>query len=239
MQERLDKVLSYSNFGSRKEVKSLIRKGFVSVNNVVITDPGYHVNVQEDIIKVGKDTINYCRYIYIMLNKPKGLLSATIDEKYPTVLDLLPEHIIKKKVFPVGRLDKDTEGLLLITNDGLLAHNLLSPKKKVEKTYYAIIEGKVDIEDIEKFRLGVKLENGYVTLPANLEIIKSGDISEVYVTIVEGKFHQIKRMFAALNKHVVYLKRIKFGPLELDPNLKDGEYRFLTDNEINTLKTWG
>jgi len=239
MKERLDKILAYANFGSRKEVKGLIKKGVVSVNGIIITDPGYHIDTERDTIKVGEELINYSRYVYIMLNKPKGFLSATVDEKYPTVLDLLPEYIRKKQVFPVGRLDKDTEGLLLITNDGLLAHNLLSPKKKVEKLYYVLLEGRVDYEDIDKFRRGIELEDGYITLPAKLEIMESGDTSEVLVTIIEGKYHQIKRMFAALNKTVIYLKRLKFGPLELDPSLKEGDFRFLTGDEVNILKTWG
>lgn len=231
--KRLDKFLSSSNLGSRNDVKKMIKKGLVKVNDQVVKKADLKISDQDEI-KVSDLVIENISYQYIMLNKPSGYISATYDENDQTVLDLIDTKI--KGVFPVGRLDKDTEGLLLITNDGKLAHNLLAPKKHVAKTYYAIIKGFVTIEDVEAFKNGIDINEKALTLPATLEIIQASEESKVKVTIKEGKFHQIKRMFIALNKEVIYLKRLTMGPLVLDENLKLKEYRKLTDEELDELK---
>ena len=171
-----------------------------------------------------------------MMHKPQGVISATEDNRDQTVVDLLDEEYLPFSVFPVGRLDKDTEGLLLLTNDGKLAHNLLSPKKNVPKTYYAKVLGTVTKSDIESFKEGVFIEEDYKTLPAELNILKSDEISEIELTIYEGKFHQVKRMFEAVDKTVVYLKRLSMGTLNLDPSLPLGEYRELTEEELESLQ---
>jgi 16S rRNA pseudouridine516 synthase len=233
--ERLDKVLANMGWGTRKEVKQLVKQGLVTVNGNAVADPGQHVIPEQDDIAVDGQPLAYRRWIYIMLNKPSGVISATEDNRHRTVVDLLPLEWANR-VHPVGRLDIDTEGLLLLTNDGQLSHNLLSPKKKVEKEYYARIAGIVQPEHVRRFAEGITLDDGYVTLPAKLEILSAAAVSEVNVTITEGKFHQVKRMFAALGLKVVYLKRIRMGPLVLDETLVPGAYRELTDAELAALK---
>lgn len=230
---RIDKLLGNMGFGSRKDVKMMIRKGNVMVNDQVIRNSGKIVDVESDEICVKNKRVQYQKYIYIMMNKPQGVISATEDKHDQTVVDLLPDGIQHFKPFPVGRLDKDTEGLLLLTNDGDLAHHLTSPKTDVPKTYYAQIEGKVTCEDIEKVRCGITLADGYVTKPANLKILTSDQQSEIEITITEGKYHQVKRMFAALGMRVTYLKRIQMGTLHLDERLSLGAFRELTDQELN------
>jgi 16S rRNA pseudouridine516 synthase len=233
--ERLDKVLANMGFGTRKEVKQLVKQGLITVDGTVAADPGMHVIPEEQEITVDGETLQFKRWLYIMLNKPPGVISATEDARHQTVVDLLPyEWAIK--VHPVGRLDIDTEGLLLLTNDGQLSHNLLSPKKKVEKEYFARIEGRVTQQHIEAFAKGVTLDDDFTTLPARLEILSSGEISEGKVTIMEGKFHQVKRMFAAFGLRVIYLKRLRMGSLVLDDSLAPGEYRELTDEEVKALR---
>lgn len=232
--ERLDKVLANMGFGTRKEVKQLVKKKLVVIDGVVATDPGMHVIPEEQEITVDGEPIHFKRWLYIMLNKPPGVVSATEDNLHETVVDLLPyEWAIK--VFPVGRLDIDTEGLLILTNDGQLSHNLLSPKKKVDKEYFARIKGRVTDRHVEEFARGVELED-FTTLPAKLEILSSGEISEIRVTIMEGKFHQVKRMFAAFALEVIYLQRVRMGPIHLDENLEPGEYRELTEEEMELLQ---
>lgn len=232
---RLDKFLADMNIGTRTEVKKLIKKGLISVNNEVIKKNDFKINVQKDVVTYLGQQIIYEEYEYYMLNKPAGYVTATRDNIFPTVMDLIKG---KKKddLFPVGRLDKDTEGFLMITNDGNLAHTLLSPKNHVEKTYYAKIDGRVTDEDVLKFNVGVDIGEDKLTLPSNLQIIKSGEISEVELTIGEGKFHQVKRMFQAVNKQVVYLKRISMGSVTLDNKLMPGEYRPFTIEELSMLK---
>jgi 16S rRNA pseudouridine516 synthase len=232
---RIDKMLSNLGYGSRKEVKKLLKDGSVQINQQVIKDPGHHVNPEKDIVNVHGDEVTYREFIYLMMNKPPGVISATEDTRDETVIDLLELEDSIFEPFPVGRLDKDTEGLLLITNDGQLAHRLLSPKKHVPKTYFAVIEGEVTLEDIEAFKKGVVLDDGYETKPGELEILKSGMTSDIELTITEGKFHQVKRMFQAVGKRVVYLKRLTMGPLKLDESLELGEYRELTEEEIQEL----
>lgn len=235
---RIDKLLANRGYGSRKEVKSLLKSGAVQLNGVPVKDSSKHVKVESDTLTVHGEVIEYKEFIYLMLNKPQGVISATEDYLHDTVLDLLEMEDTVYKPFPVGRLDKDTEGLLLLTNDGQLAHQLLSPKKHVPKTYIAIIEGEVTGGDVEAFRNGVTLDDGYETMPAVLTIISSGLRSEIEVIIEEGKFHQVKRMFEAVGKRVIYLKRMKMGPLPLDESLELGEYRELTDDEVMQLKNY-
>ncbi|SET10746.1 pseudouridine synthase [Anaerobranca gottschalkii] len=232
---RLDKVLANMGFGSRKDIKKLVKAGKVSINGELANDPSAYVDPYcDEIILSGKPVI-YKEFIYIMMNKPPGVLSATEDDRDPVVVDLLKEEDKAFKPFPVGRLDKDTEGLLLLTNDGKLAHKLTSPKKKVPKIYYADVLGEVTQRDVEIFSKGVTLDDGYRTMPGQLEIIKSGEISQIQLTIYEGKFHQVKRMFQAVGKRVIYLKRIAMGDLKLDENLKLGQYRHLTEEELALL----
>jgi len=233
---RLDKLLANMGFGSRKEVKKLIKDGGVRVNDALIKDANLHVQPEKDVITVFGEEVKYQPFIYLMMNKPKGVISATEDFKDPTVIDLLDGEYVHYEPFPVGRLDKDTVGLLLLTNDGQLAHQLLSPKKHVPKTYYAIIDGSVTEKDKELFSRGVQLDDGYVTKPAELTILKSGVRSEIELTITEGKFHQVKRMFEAIGRRVLYLKRLRMGPITLDENLEEGEFRELREEEVKLLK---
>ncbi|TAA69782.1 pseudouridine synthase [Planococcus salinarum] len=233
---RIDKFLSNMGFGSRKDVKILLKSKTVEVNGEVIRDAKQHVDEVADTVTVAGEEVEYAEFIYLMMNKPPGVISATEDKYDETVIDLLGEGERHFEPFPVGRLDKDTEGLLLLTNDGKLAHELLSPKKHVAKTYYARIEGHVTEEDGEAFKSGVVLDDGYQTKEAFLKILQSGAESEIELTITEGKFHQVKRMFESVGKEVVYLKRLSMGSLELDPELDLGEYRYLTEEELTGLK---
>lgn len=235
---RLDKYLCDMGFGTRTQVKQLIKNGKVKVNAGVQKKSDVKVNIFQDEIFVNDKKVTYVTYEYYMLNKPKGVVSATQDKREKTVLDLICEKN-RKDLFPVGRLDKDTEGLLLLTNDGALAHRLLSPKKHVKKTYFAKVQGAVGKEDIKKFEEGIDIGEDKLTLPASLKIKQSGRISEVEVTITEGKFHQIKRMFEAIGKPVLYLKRLSMGTLVLDESLELGAYRTLSKEEIAMLQKGG
>jgi 16S rRNA pseudouridine516 synthase len=234
--QRLDKLLSNSGFGTRKEIKRLIKSGQVQVDSHVVKDGSMHIHPQESQIYIAGQKLNYKQFIYLMLNKPKDVVSATWDGRFKTVLDFVPDEFRHFNLFPVGRLDKDTEGLLLLTNDGQLAHDLLSPKKHVHKTYFAEVQGRVTNEDASLFKEGVILDDGYKTLPAHLEIINSDEISRIHLTIVEGKFHQVKRMFEAVDKKVIYLKRISMGFLKLDDGLKSGDVRELSQEELELLR---
>lgn len=233
---RLDKILTHAGCGSRKEVQKMIKAKKVTVDGKVIAKPESNVNPSECSICLNGKPVDYQEFYYYILNKPGGYISATEDPHEPTVIDLLAEEDRNKELFPVGRLDKDTEGLLLLTNDGKLAHDLLSPKKHVDKTYYAKVKGEMVPEDIEIFAQGITLENGTAYKPGKLEIISSGEFSEVYVTIKEGKFHQVKKMVQFVGKEVVYLQRIQMGELKLPQDLALGEYRQLTQEELNCLQ---
>jgi 16S rRNA pseudouridine516 synthase len=235
---RIDKMLANIGFGSRKEVKGLLKKGAVKVNGEMVKDAKEHIDPNKDKVTINDQEVVYKEFIYLMMNKPAGVISATEDNRDETVIDLLELEDQVYEPFPVGRLDKDTEGLLLITNDGQLAHRLLSPKKHVPKMYFAVIEGEVSEEDVQAFRKGVTLDDGYETKPGELTILKSGLMSDIELTITEGKFHQVKRMFQAVGKRVVYLKRMTMGPLKLDETLELGEYRELTDEEIEELMNY-
>lgn len=235
--ERLDKVLANLGHGSRKEVKSLCKKGEVLVNGEEVKDSAMKINPEVDVIEVKGEVLNYREFIYIMMNKPDGVVSATFDNYDETVIDILDPEYQVFKPFPIGRLDKDTVGLLLITNDGELNHKLISPKSNVDKVYYAEIDKAVTEEDVEAFKNRITLDDGYQCMSAKLEVLKADENgSEVLVTIQEGKFHQVKRMFEAVGKSVVYLRRISFGPLKIDENLEEGTYRELTAEEIEMLK---
>lgn len=235
--ERIDKILSNLGYGTRKDLKKIVKNGMVQVNGVTIKDSAMKVDPEKDKIVINGEEIFYREFIYLMMNKPAGVVSATFDNRDETVIDLLEvEHQVFEP-FPVGRLDKDTVGLLLLTNDGELNHRLISPKWKVDKVYFAKIDQKVTEEDIEKFKHGITLDDGYRCKEAILEIQKASEEgSEIVLTIQEGKFHQVKRMFEAVGKKVTYLKRIEFGTLPLDEDLEEGEYRELTEEEIAILK---
>lgn len=234
MKMRLDKFLSEMGIGTRSEVKKSIAKGQVQVNGTVVKKPECKIDTEADHVQVQGQEVRYVAYEYYMLNKPAGVVSATEDARDQTVVNLISEKL-RDDLFPVGRLDKDTEGLLLITNDGEMAHRLLSPKKHVDKTYFAVINGKVTEEDVERFREGVDIGDGKLTMPAELVILKSDEISEIELTIREGRFHQVKRMFHAVGKEVSYLKRLRMGTLQLDETLELGQYRALTEKEIDEL----
>ena len=237
--ERLDKVLSNLGYGTRKELKKICRSGLVEVNGEIAKDSGMQVDPEKDKIIINGEEIFYRKFIYLMMNKPEGVVSATYDNRDETVVDLLEIDHQVFEPFPVGRLDKDTVGLLLLTNDGELNHRLISPKWKVDKVYYAKIDKKVTDEDVAKFKAGITLDDGYLCKEAKLEILNATDEgSEVMVTIQEGKFHQVKRMFEAVGKSVVYLKRTEFGTLPLDEDLEEGEYRELTEEELAILKSF-
>ena len=229
---RLDKLLSHMNLGSRKEVKQFIRKGFVEVNGTQVFDDDMKVSEMDEIIFLD-NVIEYKDFVYFMLNKPEDVVSATYDNNLPTVIDILSDYK-KMNIFPVGRLDIDTHGLLLITNDGKLAHKLLSPKNHIDKTYYVKFDGTFKDEYYQEFNNGIVLDDGYKTKGASIKVSNN----EAYLTIYEGKFHQVKRMFEVLNMKVTYLQRIKFGPLTLDKSLEEGQFRKLTDEEIKELKDY-
>lgn len=236
-QLRLDKFLADMGVGTRSEVKQYIRKGRIKINDQICKTPEYKLSPQTDAVFFDDRRIEYNKYIYIMLNKPQGVVSASSDGRSKTVIDLLRDKG-RKDLFPVGRLDKDTEGLLLITNDGDLAHRLLSPKKHVDKVYYVRVIGRLRDEDIKAFRDGIDIGDDKPTLPAELSVLASGEVSEAQVCIREGRYHQIKRMFEALGKKVIYLKRLSMGPLILDEDLPCGSFRELTEQEISLLKNY-
>ena len=233
---RLDKVLGHVGYGSRKEVQKLIKSKKVTVDDKCVVKSEANVNPETQRICVSGKAIDYQEFYYYLLNKPAGYVSATEDPKDETVIDLLAQIDRNKEPFPVGRLDKDTEGLLVLTNNGKLAHDLLSPKKHVDKTYYAKVKGEMVAEDIEIFANGMTLKDGTTYRPGKLEIISSGEFSEIYVTISEGKFHQVKKMVQFVGKEVVYLKRIQMGQLKLPEDLELGEYRQLTQEELIELQ---
>ena len=224
---RLDKYLVECGIGSRKEVKKIIDNKFVSVNDKIISSSKENVDEEKDIVKYRDEIIKYKKFRYYILNKKRGYITAVDDPKDKTVIDLLPEWVIKKDLAPVGRLDKDTEGLLLLTNDGQLNHRLLSPKSHVDKTYYAELEKDISEDDLEKLRNGVDI-GGYITMPALAEKI---DDKKIHLTIKEGKFHQVKKMLEAVDNKVIYLKRISFGKLKLD-DMELGEVREVNLEDI-------
>ena len=232
---RIDRFLSTTGKATRTEAKKAIRAKAVTVNGKAVTASDIHIDPINDVVTFFGETVIYREYTYIMLNKPDGVVSATEDGKDKTVLDLLPPDLRKNdKLFPCGRLDKNTLGLMLITDNGDLAHELLSPRSHVTKSYRFKAAEPISQEDAMRFEAGVTLADGYVTMPAKIEIFENGD--EGIITLKEGKYHQIKRMLGALNNRIIYLERVTFGPLTLDETLKRGEWRFLTEKEIEDLK---
>lgn len=231
---RLDKFLCEMGVGTRSEVKSFLKKGLVTVNGEIIKKPEIKIDENQDKICYLGQALTYEAVQYFLLNKPAGCVTATKDNLSETVMSFLPDNR-RDDLFPVGRLDKDTEGLLLITNDGQLAHELLSPRKHVDKTYFATIEGEVKEEHKQLFLEGLDIGDEDLTMPAKLKIISSGEISEIELTIQEGRFHQVKRMFEAIGTKVTYLKRISMGPLSLG-QLQPGEVRTLTEEELEQLR---
>ena len=248
MKSRLDKILSTSGYGTRRDVKRILRERAITVNGVVCVDPGMIVDPETDDITLEGKPLELRETVYLMLNKPSGVVTSTDDPLHRTVMDLFDEPWSRMSLFPIGRLDFDTEGLLVITNDGPLTHRLTSPKTGVDKTYFAILRDPVSdsrfAEYVARFRNGVSFSDGYTTLPAILtradaslpsSVIGNGSFASVLLTIQEGKFHQVKRMFKAVENEVIYLKRVSMGPLVLDPSLEPGSYRQLTDVEIAEL----
>ena len=234
---RLDKYLSDMGAGTRSELKKEIRKSGAVVDGTVVKDPGFSVSESSNVIFRGSE-VAYEEYVYYMLNKPAGIISASEDGREETVVDLISEPK-RRDLFPVGRLDRDTEGRLLITNDGALSHRLLSPKHHVDKVYFVRVSGVLTENDAGLFRDGLVLTDGLECLPADLEILSVSDddyVSEAEITIREGKFHQVKRMFASIGSEVIYLKRLSMGPISLDPGLAPGEYRRLTPEELTALE---
>lgn len=233
---RLDKLLAAAGYGSRKEIKAMVREGNVAVNGSPVNDSAIHVDSEGDTITVNGSVVSFREFIYLMLNKPVGCVSATFDNRDKTVLELVPEVYRHYELFPVGRLDKDTEGLLLLTNDGKLAHELLAPKKHVPKTYFVRVDRMVEEHHLDHLAQGVTLDDGYQTKPAMAKLLAAGPPGEVALTITEGKFHQVKRMFIALDMNVIYLQRTAMGGVSLDPALELGEMRELTPEELVRLK---
>lgn len=237
--QRLDKIIASTGKWSRKDVKMLVKQGRVLVNGVPAASADEKYSPEETAVSVDGEDIGYRSVTWIMMNKPAGYLSATEDGRGETVLDLLPQDLQRQGLFPVGRLDKDTEGLLLLTNDGALAHRLLSPRYHVDKVYYARVDGALNEEDCAAFRAGIVLGDGLQCMPAELEILSVGTFSEALVTLREGKYHQVKRMLASRGKPVTYLRRVKMGNLTLDPALSLGNYRFLEKAELEELRFAG
>ena len=238
---RLDKFLAENGLGSRAQVKQLLKKGLVLVNGRAEKLPKTQIDERADEIVVSGQRLTYEKFVYYLLNKPQGVISATEDDRHKTVLDLLDETARQKEVFPVGRLDIDTHGLLLLTNNGKLAHAMLSPKKHVEKIYRAQVAGLMNQADVERFAAGIELKD-FNCQPAQLKIVELDEEKEkslVEITLAEGKFHQVKRMVAACGKEVTDLQRLTMGPLQLDPALVLGEWRRLTEAEILSLDIFG
>lgn len=223
-------------YGTRKEVKKLLKKGAFTVNGEIVKDVKVHVEPDKDLLEVFGEVVDYKQFIYLIMNKPPGYVSATEDKVESTVIDLLEANYLVYDPFPVGRLDKDTTGLLLLTNDGKLAHQLTSPKKKVDKLYLVHLDLPVSQMDIDALEQGVILEDGYETKPAKIDTLYEDDLSKLHITIQEGKYHQVKRMFQTRGKKVIALSRKRMGSLHLDPQLKQGEYRELTEDELASLK---
>lgn len=232
---RIDKMLANSGIGSRREVKNILKNGLVTVDGDIVKDSATQVDTEKQIVTVEGNIIQYREFIYIMMYKPVGVLSATKDLRDTTAVELLSEDYECFEAAPAGRLDKDSEGLLFLTNDGGLIHSVISPKKHVNKLYEVWVDGVLDKKDIDAFAKGIILDDGYLTLPGNLKIVEAGEKSKAFVTIREGKFRQIRRMMASLGKEVYFLKRLAIGPLKLDEKLSPGEFRELEAAELIEL----
>ncbi len=234
-QQRIDKIIASQGKYSRSDVRRLVRSGEVSVNGKTVNDCGIKVEPEKDEIKVCGESLGYSEFIYIMLNKPEGVVSASRSPGEKTVVDLVPDELKRDGLFPAGRLDKDTTGFVLITDDGAFAHDILSPKKHIEKTYIAVLDRPIGERELEKFRHGITLADGYECLPAQITVL-SNDGHTVEIKLREGKYHQIKRMAAACGSHVNKLHRVSMGGLSLDSSLKEGECRLIADDELVKIK---
>ncbi len=234
MKKRLDNLIANAGLATRSEAKKLIRGKRISADGIIITDPSAKFDPKETELALDGTPITIRTYVYLMMNKPQDVVCATEDNLFSTVCDLLSEDYLVFNPYPVGRLDKDTEGFVLLSNDGELAHKIISPKHHVPKRYYAKIDGSVTEQHKELFAKGVPLEDGYITLPAELFLLSE---DEIELIIYEGKFHQVKRMFEAIGCKVTYLKRLEIGPLILDPTLSPGEFRELSQQELDLLKS--
>lgn len=230
---RLDRFFSSQNIASRKEIRSLLKEGRITVNRKPAKDPQQKINPSLDEICLDGTVFHYKRYLYIMMNKPQGVVSATNDRSQKTVLDLVPKELFRPGLFPAGRLDKDTTGFVLITDDGDFAHRILSPKSHIPKTYHAVLDRPFQPEMIEKFQNGVTLADGFTCLPAQIRTLSEGETPTVEIIIREGKYHQIKRMAAACGCHVISLKRVKIGNLPLDPNLPEGACQEILHKDVD------
>lgn len=237
---RIDKFLSNCGIGSRNDVKKYLKQKKVCIDGNIETKSDIKIDTDKNQIFFNGKKIEYKKYTYIMMNKPKEVISSTFDKNEKTIIDLLDEKYKSLNLFPVGRLDKDTTGLIILTNDGNFAHNTLSPKKHVDKTYYAEVEGKeITYDEIEKFKEGIIIDGGYKCKSSKLEILNTEQyISKIIIEISEGKYHQIKRMFESIERKVISLKRIKFGEMNIDNNLHEGQYREFTENEIKLMKKY-
>ncbi|MGO4937071.1 pseudouridine synthase [Fundicoccus sp. Sow4_H7] len=234
---RIDRFLANEGLGSRKEVKQLLKAGLVKINDIVVKSPNQHLDVETDEVTLNDHLISYQPFVYLMLNKPQDVVSATQDNLHPTVIDCLDGAYGHLELFPVGRLDIDTTGLLLLTNDGQFAHRILSPKNKIPKTYAARVTDEVTAEDQEAFASSMDLGD-FVAMPSELEILGyDADLNQTdtHVTIYEGKFHQVKRMFEKVGKEVLQLERLQMGSLVLDENLDFGRWRELSETELEHL----
>ncbi len=234
--ERLDKIIANSGTLSRKEVHRLIKSGAVSVNGIITKDRGFCIDPETAQIKIHGEDVSVEKYVYIMLNKPEGVVSATKDPSEKTVVDLVPAELKKKNLFPAGRLDRNTTGFVLITDNGDFAHKILSPKNHIEKTYEARLAEKIDEASLQEVAKGITLGDGTQCLPAKVKVLEDGDNPLIEIKICEGKYHQIKRMFAAVGNAVIELKRVKMGELPLDESLLPGECRILTKQEVELIK---
>lgn len=230
--ERLDKILASQGTLSRRDVKEIIKKGRVTLNGIVVRDSAVKVDLNTDIVAIDGEQISLKKHIYIMMNKPQGVISASDSESDETVVDLVPDELFRKGLFPAGRLDKDTTGFVLITDDGDFAHKILSPKNHIFKTYLARLQHELTVSDIETLEKGITLADGTILKEAKVEIVENSETPLIKIMICEGKYHQVKRMFAATGNKVIELHRSKMGELELDPNLKPGECREITPEEL-------
>lgn len=238
---RLDKLLAHTGYGTRKEVKQIITNGWVDINGQTVKKVGFQVDIENDVVTVDGQVVQYQKYHYYIMNKPEGIISATEDHYHETVIDWLGPDYAHLDLFPVGRLDIDTTGLLLLTNNGQLAHQLLSPKREVPKRYFAVVNGIVEEKDIDKFAKGLDLGD-FVTQPSQLTILNVDEAknqSRIEVVIHEGKFHQVKRMCEKINCEVIQLQRLSMGPLILPDDLPIGEFRTLNENEWTLLEDFG
>ena len=230
--ERLDKILASQGTLSRRDVKEIIKKGRVTLNGIVVRDSAVKVDLNTDTVAIDGEQISLKKHIYIMMNKPQGVISASDSESDETVVDLVPDELFRKGLFPAGRLDKDTTGFVLITDDGDFAHKILSPKNHIFKTYFARLQHELTVSDIETLEKGITLADGTILKEAKVEIVENSETPLIKIMICEGKYHQVKRMFAATGNKVIELHRSKMGELELDSNLKPGECREITPEEL-------